>query len=254
MKSDRQVSSARLATYLRKHRPILAVLSLLAVVAVPVLLAVAGGTESTPPRPAPRTVLASATSPASEASVTVTAPTPRNVAETTVPTTVPPTTEAPTTEAPTTEAPTTAAPTTAAPTTMPVTEPPTTQPPTTQPPTTQPPTTEPPTTQPPTTQPPAPVTEPAPAPAPARSTGNTMTVAATGYCGGGTTASGQGAHEGGVAMNAAPLGSTWRVVSSGATYTVNDRIGHGSDFDIYFSDCGAANAFGRQTLTIEQVG
>ena len=268
MNSDKQVRPARLAAYLRQHRPILAVLSLLAVVAVPVLLAVAGGTESTP-RQAPRTVLASATRPVTEASVTVTSPKPQNVAETTVPTTVAPTTVAPTTvpvtEPPTTEPPTTQPPTTEPPTTEPptteppTTEPPTTEPPTTVPPTTEPPTTQPPTTEPPTTQPPAPVTQPpapAPAPAPARaqSTGNTMTVSATGYCGGGTTASGESAHDGGVAMNAAPLGSTWRVVGGGATYTVNDRIGHGSDFDIYFSSCGAANAFGRQTLTIEQVG
>ena len=260
MNSDKQVRPARLAAYLRQHRPILAVLSLLAVVAVPVLLAVAGGTESTP-RQAPRTVLASATRPVTEASVTVTSPKPQNVAETTVPTTVAPTTVAPTT-VPVTEPPTTEPPTTEPPTTEPpTTEPPTTEPPTTEPPTTEPPTTQPPTTEPPTTQPPAPVTqppapEPAPAPAPARaqSTGNTMTVSATGYCGGGTTASGESAHDGGVAMNAAPLGSTWRVVGGGATYTVNDRIGHGSDFDIYFSSCGAANAFGRQTLTIEQVG
>ncbi len=207
MNSDRQVRPARLVTYLRGHRPLLAVFSLLVVVAVPVLLAAADG-GSSEARTAPQTVLASATNPVTDAASTATSSIPRNVADTTVPTTVPPTTAPP-------------------------------------------PPPPPPVTEPPVTEPPAPPPPPAPEP---QATGNTMTVTSTAYCGGGTTASGESAHEGGVAMNSAPLGSTWRVVGSGATYTVNDRIGSGSEFDIYFSSCGAADGYGRQTITIEQVG
>jgi 3D (Asp-Asp-Asp) domain-containing protein len=203
---------------------VLAILSLLVVVAVPVLLALVGSGNGASQEPAPETKLASATSPVTEASSTVQRSNDRFQAD--------------------------LAKFQATTTTAPPTLPPTTAPPVTAPPVTEPP-------APPVTEPPAP--EPAPEPAPApdpepQGTGNTMTVSSTAYCGGGTTASGESAHEGGVAMNAAPLGTTWRVVGSGATYTVNDRIGSGSDFDIYFSDCGAAEAYGRQTITIEQVG
>ncbi len=208
-----------MATSSRSRRPLLALASLAVVVAVPTVLAFAGGSDSAA-KPAPQTVLASARSPITAASVQVDATHPANVADTTAPTTPPPPPPPPTTQPPTT---------------VPPTEPPTTQPPTTEPPTTE-----------------------APAPAPSSGSGGgggeTMTVSATGYCGGGTTASGESAHEGGVAMNAAPLGSTWQVLGSGSTYTVNDRIGSGSDFDIYFSSCSDADAFGRQTLTIQRVG
>lgn len=142
--------------------------------------------------------------------------------------TVPPSTAAATTVLTTTAPPVTAPTVTAAP----ATEPPATEPPPTAPRATQPPETAPPATEP--------------------SHGEQRTVNSTAYCGGGTTASGEAAYDGGAAMNGVPLGSRWRVLETGAVYTVNDRIGSGSDFDIYFSSCGSANAYGRRTVTIEQ--
>lgn len=55
-------------------------------------------------------------------------------------------------------------------------------------------------------------------------------------------------------MNGVALGSRWRVLDTGAVYTVTDRIGSGSEFDIFMPDCGSANAYGRHTISIQQVG
>jgi 3D (Asp-Asp-Asp) domain-containing protein len=55
-------------------------------------------------------------------------------------------------------------------------------------------------------------------------------------------------------MNGVPLGSRWRV-SGGGTYTVTDRIGHGSGFDVAMpGDCAAARLYGRRTVTVTRVG
>ncbi len=78
-------------------------------------------------------------------------------------------------------------------------------------------------------------------------------VSSTGYCLDGTTADGGGVGAGGVAMNGVPLGSSWRVLDgslAGSVLTVNDRIGHSSEFDIWFDDCDAAAGYGRQTIAV----
>ncbi len=83
--------------------------------------------------------------------------------------------------------------------------------------------------------------------------GDVRVVTSTAYCLTGTMANGQRAHAGAVAMNGVPLGSVWAVDGAG-TYTVADRIGHGSQFDIAMpGDCGAAIAYGRRTITVRRV-
>jgi hypothetical protein len=85
-------------------------------------------------------------------------------------------------------------------------------------------------------------------------TGDIRTVQSTAYCLTGVMANGQHTHRGAVAMNGVPLGSRWRDLSTGAVYTVEDRIGHGSGFDIAMpGDCDTARAYGRRTITVERV-
>lgn len=82
-------------------------------------------------------------------------------------------------------------------------------------------------------------------------------VSSTGYCLDGTTADGGGVGAGGVAMNGVPLGSSWRVLDgplAGSVLRVNDRIGHSSEFDIWFDDCDAAAVYGRQAISVVPEG
>lgn len=94
---------------------------------------------------------------------------------------------------------------------------------------------------------------PPPPPEAAPTDGAGRVVSSTAYCLDGRTASGESVHAGGVAMNGVALGSRFLVSDgplAGSVLRVNDRIGHGSDFDVWFDDCGAANAYGRRTITI----
>lgn len=87
--------------------------------------------------------------------------------------------------------------------------------------------------------------------------GASRAVVSTGYCLETQTASGSVPAPGTVAMNGVRLGSRWLVHDgpfAGQTLLVTDRIGHGSQFDIWFADCDAAIAYGRRTVTIEAVG
>lgn len=80
------------------------------------------------------------------------------------------------------------------------------------------------------------------------------TVTSTAYCLTGTMANGQRVYRGAVAMNGVPFGSVWQV-DGGGTYTVADRIGHSSQFDIAMpGDCAAAMAYGRRTITVRRIG
>lgn len=81
-------------------------------------------------------------------------------------------------------------------------------------------------------------------------------VVSTGYCLSGTTASGRQVSDGMAAMNDVPLGTQWLVHDgprSGSVFEVTDRIGRGTEFDIWFADCDDARAYGRRTILIEQV-
>lgn len=71
------------------------------------------------------------------------------------------------------------------------------------------------------------------------------------YCSGTTTASGKRVREGMVATldRSIPFGTVVQIEGMGS-YVVEDRIGHGSEFDIYTTSCGKANEFGRHHLLV----
>lgn len=79
------------------------------------------------------------------------------------------------------------------------------------------------------------------------------TLDVTAYCyTGSRTASGVWPEPGQVAtLTAIPFGTRLRLAHLG-TYTVTDRIGWGSDIDVYFPSCADARQFGRRHLTVWQ--
>lgn len=87
--------------------------------------------------------------------------------------------------------------------------------------------------------------------------GATRQVESTGYCLRGTTASGVQVGHGQAAMNGVTLGTEWLIhdgPQAGRVLEVTDRIGHSTEFDIWFADCDDARVYGRRTITVEQVG
>lgn len=87
--------------------------------------------------------------------------------------------------------------------------------------------------------------------------GATRRVESTGYCLRGITASGVEVGHGQAAMNGVPLGTEWLVhdgPQAGRTFEVTDRIGHSTEFDIWFATCDDAIIYGRRTITVEQIG
>jgi hypothetical protein len=86
---------------------------------------------------------------------------------------------------------------------------------------------------------------------------NARRVSSTAYCLTGTMASGRRVYSGAAAMNGTPLGSRYEVLDgprAGETFVVEDRIGHGSAFDIaYPGDCRGAYGYGRRTISIRPV-
>lgn len=82
-------------------------------------------------------------------------------------------------------------------------------------------------------------------------------VSSTAYCLQGRMANGEWVHDGAAAMNNVPFGSQWQVLDgtmAGRVFTVKDRIGSGSEFDIWMYDCNAAIRYGRQQIRIQRVG
>lgn len=77
-------------------------------------------------------------------------------------------------------------------------------------------------------------------------------VSSTAYCLTSRTADGGRGYVGSVAMNGVPMGSRWQV-DGGGTYTVNDRIGHSSGFDVWMPSCAAALEYGRRSVTVRRV-
>lgn len=88
---------------------------------------------------------------------------------------------------------------------------------------------------------------------PAAPAGPVRTVSSTAYCDSGTMANGNQTHPGAAAMNGIRFGTKFRDVHTGEVFTVEDRIGHGSQFDIWMSSCAAAIRHGRRTRTLEQL-
>jgi hypothetical protein len=71
-------------------------------------------------------------------------------------------------------------------------------------------------------------------------------VSSTAYCLPGPT-------WGTVAMNKVPKGTRWEILDgtrAGDVVTVMDRIGHGSDFDLWYPSCRDARVYGRQQIRI----
>ena len=78
----------------------------------------------------------------------------------------------------------------------------------------------------------------------------------TSYCEGAVTASGVAPYVGEVASNLYPLG-THLVLSPPvfgiSEFVVLDRIGYGSELDVYAPSCAAAIDFGRRTETVRRL-
>jgi hypothetical protein len=117
---------------------------------------------------------------------------------------------------------------------------------------------------------PKPTMQPTPSPAPRSKpkvvasapagAGSVRSVSSTAYCETGGMYSGKRTYSGAVAVTGAalasdmPLGSRWAVLSgpaSGRVLTVEDKIGHGSEFDIAMpGDCAGARVYGRRQIRI----
>ncbi len=93
--------------------------------------------------------------------------------------------------------------------------------------------------------------------APLVGSGERRRLSSTGYCIDGMTASGVPTGPGQAAMNGVPFGSRFVVHDGpypGTVYEVTDRVAGSSEFDIWFDSCDDAFAYGRRTITVEQVG
>lgn len=71
------------------------------------------------------------------------------------------------------------------------------------------------------------------------------------YCLSGTMADGQRVHEGAIATldRSIPFGTRITVPGLG-TYVVEDRVGWGTDFDIWTPSCAMAHRWGRHHLRV----
>ena len=69
-------------------------------------------------------------------------------------------------------------------------------------------------------------------------------------------ADGNTVYYGAVAMNGVPFGTKYQILSgteAGQVKTVEDRIGSGSEFDIWMGSCDQAIQYGRQQINIQRV-
>lgn len=71
------------------------------------------------------------------------------------------------------------------------------------------------------------------------------------YCLSGTMADGQPVHQGAIATldRSIPFGTHITVPGLG-TYVVEDRVGWGTDFDVWTPSCATADRWGRQHLEV----
>lgn len=78
----------------------------------------------------------------------------------------------------------------------------------------------------------------------------------TNYCLTGNMADGHRVRVGAVAKNDVPFGTKYRILTgpyTGRIVTVEDRYGHGTQFDIYVDSCRQAFTYGRRTVQIERL-
>jgi 3D (Asp-Asp-Asp) domain-containing protein len=76
-------------------------------------------------------------------------------------------------------------------------------------------------------------------------------VSSTAFCQIGTMADGHHVHAGAAAGNRWPLGTHLRIVETGETVVIEDRIGWGSDLDIWMPSCAEAIAYGRREIEVK---
>lgn len=74
----------------------------------------------------------------------------------------------------------------------------------------------------------------------------------TAYCDHGQMASGKYVYSGAVANNKYPFGTKLEIKGYGK-YIVEDRIGWGSELDIYMPNCNKAKQFGRKKLKVRVI-
>lgn len=67
-------------------------------------------------------------------------------------------------------------------------------------------------------------------------------------------ANGRQVHSGAVAMNHIPLGTRFYSPTLDRHFVVEDRIGHGTEFDIWFPSCDLAVDYGRRNIVIVREG
>ncbi len=80
------------------------------------------------------------------------------------------------------------------------------------------------------------------------------TLSTTSYCQGGVMADGGVTHFGEVAMNTEPFGTRIEMLGgmfAGDIFTVEDRIGWGSQLDVFQSSCASAWEYGREIIPVE---
>lgn len=85
----------------------------------------------------------------------------------------------------------------------------------------------------------------------AAANGPWTSVSSTAYCLSGTMADGFAVRTGAVASNDYPLGTRLMIRGRGWV-TVEDRIGYGTQLDIWMSSCADAVAYGRQEVEISR--
>ena len=83
-----------------------------------------------------------------------------------------------------------------------------------------------------------------------------LTLDTTSYCQAGTMADGQRTYAGAAAGNLWPLGTRLKILSgrlAGTVVTVADRIGWGSQLDIFSWSCNWSTRYGREMVKVEVV-
>lgn len=99
----------------------------------------------------------------------------------------------------------------------------------------------------------APFDPPAPPPSPAAAV---LTLDSTSYCQAGIMADGQETYWGAAAGNEWPFGTRLRILTgrlAGTVVTIADRIGWGSQLDVFSPSCAWSWAYGREAILAEIV-
>ena len=99
----------------------------------------------------------------------------------------------------------------------------------------------------------APFDPPAPPPPPAAAV---LTLDSTSYCQAGIMADGQETYWGAAAGNEWPFGTRMRILTgrlAGTVVTIADRIGWGSQLDIFSPSCAWSWLYGREEILAEVV-